>query len=216
MNTGTSKGVLVGSILLGLAACEDFAALDLAGATTGENLALTNATLAGGTIKLVPPPGFCVDKRSLRQSFALMARCDTLGGRLTTDAPLALITATTVEVTGAAQISTSDFEGSSEQVLQRRDDDDLALVQVRGTPPSDDMRDTYWRAAARVGNQVVGLALYEPSGAGALGDTAPSLLARTVKDTQEQSVIALVAAQDNSATAAPKETRGGFLAGLFE
>ncbi|WP_299044966.1 hypothetical protein [uncultured Tateyamaria sp.] len=216
MNTGTSRGVLFGSILLGLAACEDFAALDLAGATTGENLALTNATLGGGMIKLVPPPGFCVDKRSLRQSFAIMARCDTLGGQLTTDAPLALITATTVKVTGPVAVSTSDFESPAEQVLQRRDDNDLALVQVRGSPPGDGMRDTYWRAAARIGNQVVGLALYEPSDGRDLGATAPALLTQMVERTHEQSVIAAVAAQDNSATAGPKPARQGFLSGLFE
>lgn len=216
MNTGTSKGVLVGSLLLALSACEDFAALDLAGATTGENLALTNATLAGGTVKLVPPSGFCVDKRSLRQTFALMARCDTLGGRLATDAPLALLTATTVEASGPAQVSTSDFEGASEQVIQREDRDGLALVQVRGTPPSNRMRETYWRAAARIGDQVVGLALYEPSNAPELGGFAVSLLTETVEQTQAQSVIAQVAAQDNSATAAPKDAGNGFLAGLFE
>ncbi|WP_299650556.1 hypothetical protein [uncultured Tateyamaria sp.] len=216
MSTGTCKGFLLGALLMGLAACEDIAALDLGGATTGENLALRNATLGDGTIKLVPPPGFCVDKRSLRKSFAIMARCDTLGGNLNTDAPLAVITATTLAVTGPAQVSTSDVAGASETVLQQDDDGPLALVQVKGAPPSPDMRDTYWRGAARVGNHVVGLAIYEATSGQDLGATAPNLLIQTYERTQEQSVVALVALQDNSATGGPKQTNGGLLSGLFE
>lgn len=215
MNTGTSKGLLLGALLFGLAACEDFAGLNLGGAA-GENLALSGARLAGGTVRLVPPPGFCVDKRSLRQSFALMARCDTLGGRLTTDAPLAIITATTVKATGTAQISTSDFESASETVIERIDDAPLALVQVKGTPPSPGMHNTYWRGAARIGDQVIGLALYQKASDADLGDVAPNLLIQTVEQTQEQSIVAAVALQDNSATQTPKPAARGFLSGLFE
>ncbi|GGX40464.1 hypothetical protein GCM10007385_04810 [Tateyamaria omphalii] len=215
MNTGTSKGLLLGALLFGLAACEDFAGLNLGGAT-GENLALNNAKLAGGTISLVPPSGFCVDKRSLRQNFALMARCDTLGGRLTTNAPLAIITATTVTATGVTQVSTSDFESASETVLERIDDAPLALVQVKGKPPSPGMRDTYWRGAARIGDQVIGLALYQKASNTDLGSVAPNLLIQTVEQTQEQSIVAAVALQDNSATQTPKPAGRGFVSGLFE
>ncbi|WP_299548161.1 hypothetical protein [uncultured Tateyamaria sp.] len=215
MNTGTCKGLLLGALFLGLAACEDFAAFDLDG-STGENLALRGAKLAGGTIKLVPPPGFCVDKRSLRQSFALMARCDTLGGRVTTNAPLAIITATTVKANNAAQISTSEFESTSETVIKRIEDAPLALVQIKGTPPSPDMRDTYWRGAARIGDHVIGLTLYERANGTSLGDSAPNLLVKTIEQTQEQSIVAAVTFQDNSATQAPKPAGRGFLSGLFE
>ncbi|MBY5933315.1 hypothetical protein KUV51_09925 [Tateyamaria omphalii] len=214
MSTGTSKGVLLGTLLLGLAACEDFGAFDLGG--TGQNHALSNAQLGGGVIKLMPPPGFCVDKRSLQRSFAIMARCDTLGGQLTTEAPLAVITATTVEVEDAARISTSGFENASETVLQRSDDGTLALVQVKGTPPGADMRDTYWRGAARVGNLVLGLTAYEGANSTELDQGAPNLLKQILERTQEQSIVAAVSPQDNSATQPPKQARGGFLAGLFE
>ncbi|APX13199.1 hypothetical protein [Tateyamaria omphalii] len=214
MSTGISKGVLLGTLLLGLAACEDFAGLNLAG--TGQSFALSGANLAGGTVKLMPPPGFCVDRRSVRDSFALMARCDTLGGQQTTDAPLAIITATTVAVTGAAQISTSNFDSAAETVLQRADDGPLALVQVTGAPPSTDMRSTYWRGAAQVGNHVLGLAIYEDANSTALDRAGQGLLTQTVERTQEQSVVAAVAPPDNSATPAPKQSGNGVLAGLFE
>ncbi|WP_147109641.1 hypothetical protein [Tateyamaria sp. syn59] len=214
MSTGTSKGVLLGTLLLTLSACEDFAGLNLAG--TGEGFALSGANLAGGTVKLMPPPGFCVDKRSVRDSFAIMARCDTLGGQHTADAPLAIITATTVAVDGAAQIDTSAFEGTSETVLQRTEDGALAVVQVTGAPPSPDMRGTYWRGAAQVGNQVLGLAAYEDANSTALDQLGQSLLTQTVERTQEQSVVAAVVPPDNSATSPPKPSGNGFFAGLFE
>lgn len=35
--------------------------------------------MANGALTLVAPEGFCIDKRSLKSSFALLARCDTLG-----------------------------------------------------------------------------------------------------------------------------------------
>lgn len=216
MSTGTFKGLLLGALCLGLTACEDIAGLDLADATTGENLALQNATLGNGAVRLMPPPGFCVDKRSLRGSFAIMARCDTLGGRLTTDAPLAIITATTVAASGPAQVSTSNFDGTTETVLQRRDDGPLALVQVRGKPPGSGMRDTYWRGAARVGNHVVGLAIYQGADNPDLGPTAPDLLTQTIERTQEQSIAYAAATQNNSATQALKQTNNERLSGLFE
>lgn len=215
MSTGTCKGLLFGALLFGLAACEDFAGFNLGGAS-GENLALSEATLGDGTIKLVPPPGFCVDKRSLRQNFALMARCDTLGGRLTTDAPLAIITATTVKATGTAQISTSDVENASEAVIQRIDDAPLALVQVKGTPPGTDMRNTYWRGATRIGGHVIGLTLYEKESGGDLGNAAPDLLIGVIEQTRENTTIATLAPADNSATQTPKPAGKGFLSGLFE
>ena len=145
-----------------------------------------------------------------------MARCDTLGGRLTSDAPLAVITATAIEVTGAATVSTSDFDGASETVLQRDDDGPLALVQIKGTPPSTDMRDTYWRGAARVGKHVLGLAIYEDAESTLLDRMAATLLTQTIERTQDLSVVAAVTPVDNSATPPPKPARGGFLAGLFE
>lgn len=215
MNTGTSKGLLLGALLLGLAACEDFAGFNLGGATS-DSLALSGAKLADGVVQLVPPSGFCVDKSSLRQNFALMARCDTLGGKLTTDVPLAIITATTVATNDAIQISTSTFESASETVIQRVDDAPLALVQVKGKPPSADMRDTYWRGAAQIGDQAIGLTLYQRANDTDLGEAAPKLLTQTIEQTQEKSIVAAIARQDKSATQTPKLANGGFLSALFE
>ncbi|MEL6465845.1 MAG: hypothetical protein AAFQ58_12835 [Pseudomonadota bacterium] len=206
MNTGTSKWALLGILLFGLSACEDLAALDLAGATTGQNLALQSAQLGNGSIKLVPPPGFCIDKRSLKDSFAIMARCDTLGGRPSADAPLAVITATTVAVSGSVSIDSTALETADETILQQATQGQLALIQVKGAPPSPEMRDTYWRGAAPVGNHLVGLAIYEAAAGQELGRDAPDLLVQTIERAEYRPVIVAAAPQDNSATGTPKQT----------
>ena len=65
---------------------------DTATPNARRNLALANAELADGALTLVPPAGFCVDKSTLRPSFAVVARCDSLGARQTVnDAPLGMI-----------------------------------------------------------------------------------------------------------------------------
>ncbi|MEM6371181.1 MAG: hypothetical protein AAF727_00135 [Pseudomonadota bacterium] len=186
MTTWTSKPLLAGALCLGLAACADFAG------PKGEGSALPFAPLARGSVTLVPPFGYCVDKRSLRASFALMARCDTLGGTGAFGAPLALITAATV----AKGNATTADETLGETVLVRRDEGSLILLQVDGTPPSSDMRNVFWRAIGQVGDQVIGLALYEPRSGAELGESAPELLAQTMRRTRARTA----SEQDNSAT----------------
>ncbi len=54
---------------------------------------LRQAAMANGALTLVAPEGFCIDKRSLKPSFALLARCDNLGDpQGAYGAPLGLIT----------------------------------------------------------------------------------------------------------------------------
>ena len=173
-----------------------------------------SAELGQGGVTLVPPTGFCIDKRSLRASFALIARCDTLGGTGASGAPLAVITATTVMATGAP--GPDDLGNGQETVLSRTDTDALSLIQVRGTPPSPDMADVFWRGAGQIGEQVLGLAIYEGAQGGQLGRLAPELLVQTMERTLDQSAIKQAARQDNSATTPAKPSGNGFLAGLFE
>ncbi|WP_415404867.1 hypothetical protein [Tateyamaria sp. SN3-11] len=207
MTTWTCKGLLAGAACLALAGCDDFPGL-----APSASQALTSAQL--GRVMLVPPTGYCVDKRSLRQSFALMARCDTLGGDASGGAPLALITATTAPAVGG--VRADDLGNGQETVLSRSDTDTLSLIQVRGTPPNARLRDVYWRAAGRVGDQVVGLAIYEAAQGANLGTLAPDMLKQTMQRTQDQSAAIQPAQQDNSATTPTKRSGNGFLAGLFE
>ncbi|MEL6450571.1 MAG: hypothetical protein AAFQ19_04875 [Pseudomonadota bacterium] len=212
MNTWTCKGLLVAALCLGLTGCDEGGAgLSFAVLTPhAPSQALTEAELGRGALTLVPPNGFCIDKRSLRHSFALMARCDVLGADGGAGAPLAVITATAV--VAAQDQARTVLKAAGEVVLSERSDDAVALVQVRGTPPMPMMRDVYWRATAQVGDHLLGLALYQPDSAGDLGSTAPDLLVQTMRRTQAHSVRA----QDNSATTGANQTGNGFLAGLFQ
>ncbi len=197
MTTWISKRLFAGAMFLALASCVEVAGTG-GGRASGSGLPF--ATLARGAVTLVPPFGYCIDKRSLRPSFALMARCDTLGGTATFGAPLALITAATVAQNGSASVAGPQ----DETILARRQTETLTLLQVRGTPPSAEMRDVFWRALGQVGNQLVGLAIYEAAAGPALGESAPDLLAQTMRRTRAQTAAVAAKAQDNSATTRAK------------
>lgn len=191
----TQRSLAAGALLLALAGCET------PGGAGGTNAAgLTSARLARGAVTLVPPAGFCVDKRSLRTSFAIMARCDTLGGTATYGAPLAVITAATV----ASATSAAAGGAQNETILSRRQLQTVTLLRVKGKPPSPDMRDEFWRAVGLVGDQVIGLAIYEPAGGAGLGELAPELLNQAMHRTRVQTEAAAAARQDNSATTVAK------------
>jgi len=196
MITWNSKSLAAGALLLALAGCEN------PGGTGGTiaGSALTSAKLARGAVTLVPPVGYCVDKRSLRASFAIMARCDTLGGTATYGAPLAVITAATV----ASATSAAAGGSQNETILSRRQLETVTLLRVKGKPPSPNMRDEFWRAVGLVGDQVIGLAIYEAANGADLGELAPELLVQTMHRTREQTTAAAAARQDNSATTAAK------------
>ncbi|MEX0371032.1 MAG: hypothetical protein AB3N09_10395 [Tateyamaria sp.] len=216
MNTGTCKGLGAVALCLALSACDDLNIPGLSGDQSDKTFAASKASLGRGTVSLVPPDGFCIDTRSVRQSFAIMARCDTLGAPVLTDAPLAVITATTIAAQTDAAIDPARLEAGTETVLVRSDAGALSLVQVQGRPPSPEMRNTYWRAAGRVGNQVLGLALYQAADRPDLGDAAMALLVETMQRTSQQTEADAATRQDNSATADTNQTAVGFRAGLFE
>lgn len=213
MNTWTSKVCAAALACLTLAGCEDGLGLPPAG-TDAEGMRA--APLSRGAVTLVAPSGFCIDPRSLRARFALMARCDTLGARGADDAPLALITATIVPSTTDAAITADALGTATETVLEREDRDGLTLVRVRGTPPSPELRATYWRAAGRVAGQIVGLAIYEAENGVPLGPRAPRILAQTMQRTQDQTIALAADSADNSATPPDNKSVLSFADGLFE
>lgn len=195
MTTWTSNIVLAGAACLALAACDD-----LGGLTGPQDDGLPFVSLARGAVNLVPPIGYCVDKRSVRARFAVMARCDTLGGTPTFGAPLAVITAASIDQDAGGGAAGA----GGETVLSRRTSGALTLLEVKGRPPSPEMRDVFWRAVAPVGTQVIGLAIYEAASEDPLGDRAPALLVETMRRTQERTATLAAAAQDNSATTPAK------------
>lgn len=203
MTTWTSKAFFAGAICLALAGCDDLAAPDGASSTPPVN-ALTSAPLARGAVALVPAAGYCIDQRSLRANFALLARCDTLGGTTTFGAPLAVITVATVDQSVTAATSGGGIGADGETILNRRQSASFTLVHVKGTPPDASFREEYWRGVGQVGGQVLGLAIYQGMESPDLGERAPDLLAQTLRNTQRQTAKKAAAKQDNSATTPAK------------
>ncbi|WP_299285174.1 hypothetical protein [uncultured Tateyamaria sp.] len=187
MSTWTCKG-LIAAAFLALVGCDE-------AAFGPSSQALLSADLGNSGVRLVPPQGYCIDRRSLRASFALMARCDTLGGERSVAVPLAVITATaTPRLDDAASAATN-----SETVLGRLRTSTLAMVQVRGTPPSPTLRDVYWRGVGDVGDHVLGLAIYESKDGANLGEQAPELLVQAMQRTLSQTAARTAQAANNSA-----------------
>ncbi|WP_299618681.1 hypothetical protein [uncultured Tateyamaria sp.] len=197
MITWTSKGLAIAACLA-LAGCDDLSNLNLN--LPGQTAPLGFAELAGGAVTIVPPTGFCVDPRSLRQNFALMARCDVLGGEGGAGLPAAVITATSVATRAGATITPAQAGAGSETVLERRDAPILSMIRVEGAPPIADARSVYWRGAGQIGDHTIGLAIYQGSNTPTLGGLAPELLVQTMQRSQNRSVANTVARQDNSAT----------------
>lgn len=204
MNTWSFKCLTAGAVCLALAGCDlPVTGADADASGTPTDSALPLATLARGSVTLVPPTGYCIDQESLRDSFALMARCDRLGGTTTFGAPVAIITAATVSENSAAGFGRA-FGADSETILARRQKDGFTLLHVKGTPPSPEMRDVFWRGVAQVDSQVLGLAIYQAKGGAELGERAPDLLTQTLRRTIERTATQTAAVQDNSATTGAK------------
>ena len=145
--------------------------------------ALSSATLADGSIALVPPSGYCIDPESLTDNFALMARCDRLGGPPEFGAPVAVITAATagsVPALGFGRV----FGTERETIIARREAEGVTLLQVKGTPPIPTMRDVFWRGISKIEGKMLGLAIYESKDSAPLGEQAPDLLAQTLRRTK--------------------------------
>ena len=108
-----------------------------------------------------------------------MARCDILGAQEQSAAPLAIITATIASAEGAASLNADSLKGVNETILSQAKRDGLTLIRVQGTPPNSALRNVYWRAAGEIGEQTLGLAIYESGQSESLGTRARALLTET-------------------------------------
>ncbi|MFK7834647.1 MAG: hypothetical protein AB8B60_00375 [Sulfitobacter sp.] len=183
MITWSFRAGIAGFALTVLAGCEDGQGgglLDgLATAAAPPNVALSQADLAFGAVTLVPPRGFCIDKRSLRQRFALMARCDKLGApSAAAGAPIGIITAS-VSAAGTSGLPSPEQTALAFQLESTsavRTTDSSVIFRATGGVPSTELSTTHWRGSARMGSQVVGLALYGPEDGRAVSSEGRAIL----------------------------------------
>lgn len=177
MSTWTSKSplALIGALVL--AGCVDSLA------TGPGRPPLTEFQMASGKVTLSTPPGYCIDKRSVRRNggeeFAVVARCDTLGVRGSFAAhELALITVTTAPSANGKPVVADLVNGTaSPEVLDRKQSGGLVLVRfATGGDRVDGVSQTHWRGLFAINGQLVGLGLYAPEGSPALQREGAMLL----------------------------------------
>lgn len=218
MNTWTCKKVFAGLLLLaGTAGCDEVVGTRAFLAPTGGASAPppTEVTLADGDVTVVAPDGYCVDPRSAQDDFALIARCDTLGGRSRLfSAPLALITISVAagsEIAGAVESLPTEPEIIVGQVRT----DDFTLVQISGPAPVPGASDRYWRGVGQVGGHAVGLALYAPKDTPELGNRGADLLVQVLRRSQAASGASAAPSESPAPRPAKKDFRDA-IAALFQ
>lgn len=184
---------------------------------TRPNVALVSADMVQGGIRLVPPAGFCIDKRTLRQNFAVLARCDSLGGRGgAQDAPLGLITVSvtpSVETLSVGDAFSSMYPDGT-RVLDRTDTEMLALAQVSGPTP-DGTSATHWRGLTQIGTYLVSILGYGADDSAMAGAEGGRLIAILAEDTRAASLAAQVARGTQVTEAAQRAGLRDTVRGLF-
>ncbi|MGC1505220.1 MAG: hypothetical protein WA782_13910 [Sulfitobacter sp.] len=186
MTTWTCKGTLAALALTSLAACDDGRGGALLRGLNGKvplkSVALSQANMAFGAVTLVAPKGFCIDKNSLRQNFALMARCETLGAPSAgANAPVGILTASfsvasTTIPTPSETAAALSLNTVTDPVIKDRS----VTFRAQGAAPAKGLSETHWRGTARAGSQMMALALYGPTGGRAIGAEGRDILDRLI------------------------------------
>lgn len=171
------QGLLAFACALILSACgtvpsDELAAFPSLGGETDApeerrtDVSLKQTDLAGGALTLVPPDGFCIDKRGLKDNFAVVARCDALGGSDGAfDTSLGIILVSVAPVSENANV---------EQLLLASFDDDvqvqelfglepLALAHLKGGAPKG-VDPVYWKGLSSVNGHLISLSAFALKG----------------------------------------------------
>lgn len=227
MNTWTSKRSCAAvGLVLSLAACSEggeglsFLSGEATDAPSRRNVALLSAEMQRGAMTLVPPDGFCIDKRGLKQDFAVLARCDSLGGRGgAQDAPLGMILVSLTPTEGRPDLpeTLSALIPAETTVKSRRNTEDLALAHLDGTGP-DGTDSLYWRGVAQVDQTLMALTAFAPDGGPFAEPGSGQRLESLVRRSHDATLAKAVAQKTPSAEAPEPERKGlgGFLSGLLD
>ncbi|MFD2739641.1 hypothetical protein ACFSUD_08680 [Sulfitobacter aestuarii] len=161
MTTWTSKGPLLAAALLLLTGCE-VGPVGSGAAPKG----LSQARMGGGALRLVPPPGYCIDQGSLKARFALLARCDAFAAVDTvSDAPRGMITFSMLPAPAGAELPSPETIAKAARLTRLSEVESTAaetIFRAVGPVPVKGVSPRHWRAAALIDGQLVGIALYGP------------------------------------------------------
>lgn len=188
MTTWTCKGAFAAFALVSLGACDALPDLGTLTASQPDG-ALSQANMAFGEVTLVPPNGFCIDRASLKQNFALMAPCEVLGAaQAGAGAPSGILTASFSTAgesipTPAQTAVALKLDAVNDPITQ------TAGVTYRaiGDTPADGLSATHWRATAVVGSQTMGLALFGRANGRATSAEGRAILTDLIKSLQNGS-----------------------------
>jgi hypothetical protein len=163
MATWISKPLLSVIAVLTLSGCDD---LQGGFGPSKTSKPQVQALMMDQAVTLVAPGGYCIDPRSLRNNFALMARCDVLSAHAPRqNAPLAVITASLVPATAKTPLPSAKDAENTPSVTRTYDAKAAALrisYRAQGPAPTPDLDDMHWRATALVDGHLMALALYFP------------------------------------------------------
>jgi hypothetical protein len=183
MSIWTSKGSIItaAGFAVGLSGCNAgdgvFGMASQNNDNSRRNVSLSEVSLMEGRLTLRPPDGYCFDRRSLRPDFAVVARCDSLGGARSGDQPVGMITVAAAPAPPdpdlPAALSAIVPQGS--EILAREISDDLALVQLRGEVPRG-ADERHWRGLVSIPPYLVALSAYAPRSGEFLDTAAPDAL----------------------------------------
>jgi hypothetical protein len=183
MNTWTSKGPLTILLCLALAACK------IGPGEGGAQKTLpTQVLMLNGAAHLAAPEGYCIDTRSLKRAFALMARCDAMGaGAGNPGAPLGLITASFIAAGEGHPLPAAEeiaATAGAVRVNENVQSDGIVLLHAEGPAPLADLSPVHWRGAARAGDAMMAVAVYGPPGSATTGAEGKRLATELIKRTQ--------------------------------
>lgn len=188
MTIWTCKALITAGAITALAACEDGASFALA---TPQAKPLAKARMMAGKVTLVPPQGYCIDASSLKQRFALMARCDALNTDAGTGgAPVGIITASlAVLPEGGALPAAKDIAVASGLKNLRDVDASESHTSFRADGPAPDpaYSSTQWRGISRIGTVALGLTLHGPEGGRAITTEGREMLNDLITRTRTSS-----------------------------
>lgn len=223
MNIGICKKTALGlTAFLILSACSEVPAFNLlqsseAAPKTKQQTPLIKARMVQGAVTLVPPSGYCIDRGSLTQTFALMARCDLLNaenGAL--DAPIGLITASLVKSSGQPLSAADVALAGNADVVKTLDANGLEVVRAQTQLPPKGLAKTHYRAATQINGFDISLALFSPSDSEAQGSRGVSMLRNLVNASQDASIATSVATKAPSKSTASTNGFRATIASLFE
>ena len=197
MITWTSKRPLAALAMLTLSACEGGQGFSFGGSTGVPDKPLRQTALAGGAVQVVPPQGYCIDPKSLKRRFALMARCDALGlPDVVTAAPRGILTLALIEAEAEAPLPTPQQVAEATGLSQLQEAGSIkgaTIFVAQGPVPAEGMSPRHWRGMARIGGHVASVTLYGAPQSRAISEEGRALVADLIQQSRSKSAKAAAA-----------------------